>query len=76
MHDLLMVSHDSLLFALVLITATYLPAMLKWVGEGMPTITGSMQAESPHIELIREFFGLMLSTVVLGYYYMKSKVSS
>lgn len=64
------------LFVLMLITATYVPALVKWVGEGMPTITGSMHAESPHIELIREFFGLVLSLAVLGYYYVKSKVSS
>lgn len=61
------------LFVLTLITATYVPALVEWVGKGMPTIAATMQAESPHIELIREFFGLVLALVVLGYYYFKIK---
>lgn len=35
-----------------------LPDFINWVKMGMPTITATMKAESPHIELTREFLGL------------------
>lgn len=65
-----------LLIPLIVKTALYLPDLFHWIGEGMPTITGSMKAESPYIELIREFFGLVISLVVLGYYFFMSKKKS
>lgn len=37
-----------------------LPDFISWVQMGMPTITGSMKAEAPHIELTREFLGLLI----------------
>lgn len=52
---------------------TYIPAIVDWVSEGMASITKSMQAESPHIELVREFFGLVLCEIVLIVFYVKSK---
>lgn len=42
----------------------YLPDAIDWVSKGFPSITGEMQAESPFIEFIREFFGLVIC--VLG----------
>ena len=54
---------------------TLLPDLITWIKEGMPTIAGKMQAESPHIELTREFFGLLICSVTLQWYafskYMK-----
>ncbi|MGB3801576.1 MAG: transmembrane 220 family protein [Lewinella sp.] len=47
---------------------TLVPDLITWIGEGMPTIAGQMTAESPHIELTREFFGLLISTITLGLY--------
>ena len=47
---------------------SYVPDLLTWIGEGMPTIAGQMKAESPHIELTREFFGLFLCSATLGGY--------
>jgi hypothetical protein len=44
-----------------------LPDFISWVGEGMPTITGSMKAESPHIELVREFLGLLILMSATGW---------
>lgn len=41
--------------------ATMLPGMLDWVRMGMPSITSSMKAEEPHIELVREFLGLLIA---------------
>ncbi len=37
-----------------------LPDFINWVRMGMPTIAASMKAEAPHIELTREFLGLIL----------------
>ncbi|MCP9236085.1 transmembrane 220 family protein [Lewinella sp. JB7] len=48
--------------------ASLLPDLIGWIGEGMPTIAGQMKAESPHIELTREFFGLLITTLTLGGY--------
>lgn len=52
---------------------TYIPAIVDWVSGGMASITKSMQAESPHIELVREFFGLVLCEIVSVVFYIKSK---
>lgn len=38
-----------------------------WVKEGMPTVTGTMKAENPHIELVREFGGLFLTAINFGW---------
>lgn len=48
--------------------ATLLPDFMNWLRMGSPTITGQMKAESPHVELTREFFGLAICLLVLGYY--------
>lgn len=47
---------------------SYYPEVINWIKEGTPSITGSMKAESPFIEFIREFFGLGICAIALGYY--------
>lgn len=47
---------------------TYVPEFFTWLNDGMPTITGSMKAEAPHIELTREFFGLLICWAALAGY--------
>ena len=45
------------------------PDFLRWIREGSPSITGSMKAGSPHIELVREFFGNALTAITgMGYW--------
>jgi hypothetical protein len=56
--------------------ATLLPDLITWINEGMPTIAGQMTAESPHIELTREFFGLLITTLALAYYYYQSRTTA
>lgn len=56
----------SVLLAIWMIT--YIPDLISWIQEGTPNIAGSMKAESPHIELIRELFGIVISLVATGYY--------
>jgi hypothetical protein len=45
------------------------PDFISWVKEGMPTITGQMNAESPHIELVRECLGFLIAGSVYFIYY-------
>lgn len=40
--------------------STYIPSITGWIMDGMPTITGSMKAESKYIELVREGGGLLI----------------
>lgn len=57
-------------------TGLLLPEFIDWIQKGMPTITGSMKAESPHVEFTREFLGLFICMIVLIFHYfqmMKSK---
>ena len=51
---------------------TLVPDLINWINDGMPTIAGQMKAESPHIELTREFFGLFISSVTLLLYARRS----
>ncbi len=47
------------------------PAISSWISSGTPSIVGEMHASSPHIELVREFLGLMVCLVVLVFHYMR-----
>lgn len=51
--------------------STLMPSFLQWIRDGMPSITGSMKAESPHIELVREFLGVTIVVVVLVFQYVR-----
>lgn len=48
---------------------TLIPDFIEWVRMGMPTIVSSMTAEAPHIELTREFLGLLISLAALIWQY-------
>ncbi|MBK8502697.1 MAG: transmembrane 220 family protein [Saprospiraceae bacterium] len=52
------------------------PDFISWIKEGMPTITGQMKAESPHIELVREFLGFLIAgSAYFAYYRLHRKAS-
>lgn len=51
----------------------YVPDLWSWIQQGLPSITGSMQAESPFIEFVREFFGLAICLLALVIYWLKSR---
>lgn len=57
-----------LLAAYVLSMFLYYPDVVSWIENGTPSIAGTMKAESPFIEFIREFFGLGICALALGYY--------
>jgi len=46
------------------------PAFIMWVNDGMPSIVESMKASSPHVELVREFLGLVICLVALVWHYI------
>ncbi len=50
-----------------------IPEFIHWIQMGMPNIAGSMKAEAPHIEYTREFLGLFLCIIVLGFHYFKAR---
>lgn len=54
-------------------TATYLPAFVGWVQDGMPSVTDSMKAETPYVEHVREFGGLFISFITTFIYYIIHK---
>src|SRR5688500_13553011 len=47
------------------------PAFAPSLNSGMPSLYGSMKPSSPHVELVREFFGLFVCLVVLIYHYVR-----
>ena len=55
----------AVLVAIGIGAAVYIPGVGGWCNEGMPSITGSMKAESPYIENMREFLGLILAGLAL-----------
>lgn len=49
-----------------------IPDFMNWLNMGAPTITGKMKADKPHIELTREFFGLLICIGALVFFYWQS----
>ncbi|MEZ4739851.1 MAG: transmembrane 220 family protein [Flavobacteriales bacterium] len=47
-------------------TCTLLPGMVDWINAGMPSITDEMQTTAPHIEVVREFLGLLIAVLALA----------
>jgi hypothetical protein len=54
--------------------STLYPDFRQWLGEGMPSITESMKATSPHVELIREFRGVALCFAALIFQYFRARL--
>ncbi len=48
-----------------------IPDLIDWLRNGTPSIVQEMKAESPHIELTREFLGLAICLGTLSIYYFK-----
>ena len=56
----------ALAVALLAWMCTMFPGMIDWAREGFPTITGTMKAENPHVEVVREFLGLAIAVAALA----------
>jgi UDP-N-acetylmuramyl pentapeptide phosphotransferase/UDP-N-acetylglucosamine-1-phosphate transferase len=55
----------ALAIALAVWMLTMVPGMVDWFNSGMPSITEEMQATVPHIEVVREFLGLLITVLAL-----------
>jgi len=51
--------------AVLLWCVSLVPEVKQWIAMGAPSIVGSMKAESPYIESVREWGGLMMALVAL-----------
>ncbi|HEY0979060.1 MAG TPA: transmembrane 220 family protein [Flavobacteriales bacterium] len=45
---------------------TLIPGMIDWFEAGTPSITSEMKATEPHIEVVREFLGLLIAVLATG----------
>ncbi|MEN0003853.1 MAG: transmembrane 220 family protein [Bacteroidota bacterium] len=55
--------------------AFLVPNLVDWLSLGMPSITESMKADSPYVELTREFFGVLISVLALWGYFVRARFS-
>lgn len=65
-----------LITGLSIYAATFIPDLVQWIKEGFPPITGKMSNARPSTELMREFFGLIISVVVSIYMLKYNKRST
>jgi hypothetical protein len=49
----------------------YLPDLITWINDGMPSITKSMKAENMYIELVRESGGLLICLSTTFVYFFR-----
>lgn len=57
----------------LLVMIFYIPSLISWFNLGLPSIANTMQAETPYIESIREFFGLFICFLVSLFYLLRFK---
>ncbi len=55
----------SLGVALAIWMLTMLTGVVQWARSGFPSIASTMQATEPHIEVVREFLGLLIAVFAL-----------
>lgn len=57
---------------------TMVPGFIEWIKMGMPNIAGQMKAETPYIEVVREFLGLVICMVILSgeFFYFRNRLSN
>lgn len=54
---------------------TLIPDIADWIRRGMPSIVGSMKAETPYVELAREFFGVVVCGGALVWHWVSGRRS-
>lgn len=52
------------------------PGFIDWLRSGMPSIASEMKTDQPHIEVVREFLGLLICVVALAHLYYRYRVST
>lgn len=58
----------------IIIAGLYIPDFFQWIKGGMTDLTSSMSAESPEIELTREFLGILIALSALIFISKTSKM--
>lgn len=53
--------------------STLYPAFSQWLKDGMPSITETMKASTPYVELVREFLGVSLVLIVMIFEYVRAR---
>ena len=48
------------IFLFAILGITFIPDFIDWIDKGAPSIASEMKASEPHIELVREFGGLLI----------------
>ena len=56
--------------------ATMVPGFVEWLRMGMPSITGTMKAGSPHVEVVREFLGLGIALLAVLHLWRQARRSA
>ena len=49
------------------------PGFANWIKQGMPSITEEMKTTKPHIEIVREFLGLLLAFLTLIFHFVQAR---
>jgi len=55
-----------LIGGLIFLFILSIPNFIAWAQDGFPSITETMKAESPYVELVREFLGIFICLIYLG----------
>ena len=64
----------ALAVALFVWMCTMTSGMVDWFQQGTPSITGEMHVTEPHIEVVREYLGLLIAVLALvGLYFTTSR---
>lgn len=53
--------------------AAYVPDFWNWLKMGAPSIVETMKAETPYVELTREFLGLLIAAAGCGWLLFRSR---
>ncbi|GJM33077.1 MAG: hypothetical protein DHS20C18_20780 [Saprospiraceae bacterium] len=57
----------------VIWVGTLVPDFINWVKMGTPNIAEHMKADTPYVELTREFFGLLICILALVFLWRRSR---
>ena len=58
---------------LTIYTLTYVPDFIDWIKMGMPNIVETMKANTPYVELTREFGGLIICDAILLWQFSQAR---
>ena len=70
--------YSGLLYGLILAAGVYeavtlAPDFLHWIEMGTPNIASEMKTEEPHIELVREFLGIVITLLAVLFLFWQSR---